>query len=235
MKKIEKTKRFQRIASLIAALGFIYFAFWLRFGFVPGPFVFIIVLSISIMFFIVPIFIPDKNSKTINSDNENRKIVNKIIYFKKGFLLRRIIIAILGFYYAFIMLTGAFSYIMSGDPIVSIFYLSFFLLLFISSYQTIKQPYVEFKDDEISIQRFTIFCVKEKIKLNDIEDFKTGKYLFEKCIIFTLKNDKIKRFRLGGISIADQEYIINFLKEKIEGDKNSKSVDSDNDKGRNNE
>ncbi len=238
MKKIEKTKRFHRIASLIAALGFIYFAFWLRFGFVPGPFVFIIVLSISIMFFIVPIFIPDKNSKTLNSDNENRKIVNKIIYFKKGFFLLLIIPA-------FIMLILALSNIIvirnvgndfmkSINPILTILYLFASLLGFIFTYQTIKLPLIIFKDDEI-IQYIGVFRIKNKIKITDIKDFKNDYYCLAEVIIFTLKNNKIKRLYLYGISESDQEYIINLLKDRISKENNSKTLNSDSDNRRNNE
>ncbi|MCK4668355.1 hypothetical protein KAU33_16500 [Candidatus Dependentiae bacterium] len=73
MKKIEKTKRFHRIASLIAALGFIYFVLYLKFDFVTSPIPFILFITIANILFFIPIFIPDKNSKSINSDNDNRR------------------------------------------------------------------------------------------------------------------------------------------------------------------
>ncbi|MCK4668353.1 hypothetical protein KAU33_16490 [Candidatus Dependentiae bacterium] len=84
----------------------------------------------------------------------------------------------------------------------------------ILTYQIYNLPYIIFKDDEV-IQYIGIFRIKKKIKINDITDFETGAYFFEKGLIFTLKNNKIKRFRLGGISKSDREYINNLLRERI--------------------
>ena len=157
--------------------------------------------------------------------------MNKNIYLKKIHFFSSIILASFSFIIAILILVFLQRIIEIGYSPKSrlqfyyILWSIIALLQFISAYQIDKLPNIVFKDDEI-IQYISVFRIKEKIKLNDIKDFEIDLYFFRKAVIFTLNNNKIKRLSLIGISIADQEYIINFLKERIASDKNSKSIDS---------
>ncbi|MCK4668354.1 hypothetical protein KAU33_16495 [Candidatus Dependentiae bacterium] len=152
--------------------------------------------------------------------------MNKKNYYKKGYFLVWIIVSIIPIIFAFTsieLLTGSefseFDFtrvLLYIDVIIWSIVVS---LCFIFAYQTIKLPNIIFMDDEMT-QYIGVFRIKNEIKINDIVnfetvDFKTGELCkLGKGLIFTLKNDKIKRLRFAGISKSDMEYIINLLKEE---------------------